>query len=108
VLAQARAEIRTVKVEAALFRYIVEIIRRTRSWPSLALGASPRAAISLMMVAKANAALEGRDYIIPDDVKSSALPVLRHRVMMKPEAELEGLDSDRVLSEIAGSVEVPK
>jgi MoxR-like ATPase len=108
VLGQARAEIRAVKVEAALFRYIVEIIRRTRGWPALALGASPRAAISLMMVAKGTAALEDRDYIIPDDVKSSALPVLRHRVMMKPEAELEGLDSDRVLTEVIGSVEVPK
>jgi MoxR-like ATPase len=61
-----------------------------------------------MMVAKATAALENRDYIIPDDVKSSVLPVLRHRVMMKPEAELEGLDSDRVLTEIVSSVEVPK
>ncbi len=108
VLAQARAEIRGVKVEPALFRYIVEIIRRTRNWPALALGASPRAAISLMMVAKASAGLEGRDFLIPDDVKSSALPVLRHRVMMKPEAELEGLDSDRVLTEIVNSVEVPK
>src|SRR6185437_11776578 len=92
VLAQARAEIRGVKVEPALFRYMVELIRRTRNWPSLALGASPRAAISLMQVAKASAGLEGRDFLIPDDVKSSALPVLRHRVMMKPEAELEGLD----------------
>jgi MoxR-like ATPase len=108
LLAQARAEIRGVKVEPALFRYIVEIIRRTRSWPSLVLGASPRAAISLMMVAKATAALESRDYIIPDDVKTSTLPVLRHRVMMKPEAELEGLDADRVLTEVIGSVEVPK
>jgi MoxR-like ATPase len=107
-LAQARTEIRAVKVEDALFRYIVEIIRRTRNWPALALGASPRAAISLMMVAKANAALEDRDFIIPDDVKSAALPVLRHRVMMKPEAELEGLDSDRVVTEILSSVEVPK
>ena len=86
----------------------MEIIRRTRNWPALALGASPRAAISLMMVAKASAGLEGRDFLIPDDVKSSALPVLRHRVMMKPEAELEGLDSDRVLTEIINSVEVPK
>jgi MoxR-like ATPase len=108
VLAQARTEIRAVKVEQALFRYMVGIIRRTRNWPALALGASPRAAISLMMVAKASAALENRDFMIPDDVKSSALPVLRHRVMMKPEAELEGLDSDRVLTEILGSVEVPK
>ncbi len=108
LLAQARAEVRGVKVEAALFRYMVEIVRRSRGWPSLALGASPRAAISLMMVAKATAGLEGRDFLIPDDVKSSALPVLRHRVMMKPEAELEGLDSDRVLTEIINSVEVPK
>jgi MoxR-like ATPase len=108
ILAQARAEVRNTKVEPALFRYIVEIIRRTRDWPSFAMGASPRAAISLMMVAKATAALEERDYMIPDDVKSAALPVLRHRVMMKPEAELEGQDSDRVLSEILGTVEVPK
>ncbi len=98
----------TPKVEPALFRYIVEIVRRTRDWPSLAMGASPRAAISLMMVAKAAAALEERDYLIPDDVKSAALPVLRHRVMMKPEAELEGQDSDKVLTEILGTVEVPK
>jgi MoxR-like ATPase len=107
-LAQARTEIRNVKVEPALFRYTVEIIRRSRGWPSLALGASPRAAISLLMVAKAMAGLEGRDFLIPDDVKSAALPVLRHRVMIKPEAELEGLDADRVLSEIINSVEVPR
>ena len=108
VLAQARAEVRNTKVEPALFRYIVEIVRRTRDWPSLAMGASPRAAISLMMVAKASAALEERDYLIPDDVKSAALPVLRHRVMMRPEAELEGQDSDKALTEILGTVEVPK
>jgi MoxR-like ATPase len=61
-----------------------------------------------MMVAKAVAALEERDYLIPDDVKTAALPVLRHRVMIKPEAELEGLTSDQVLTEILGAVEVPK
>ncbi len=108
VLGQARAEIRQVRVEPALFQYIVEIIRRTRDWPAFSLGASPRAAVSLMMVAKAFAGLEARDYMIPDDVKAAALPVLRHRVMMKPEAELEGLESDQVLKEIVGSVEVPK
>ncbi len=107
-LGQARAEIRQVRVEPALFQYIVEIVRRTRDWPAFSLGASPRAAVSLMMVAKAFAGLEARDYMIPDDVKAAALPVLRHRVMMKPEAELEGLDSDQVLKEIVGSVEVPK
>lgn len=107
-LQEAREEVRRTKVEPALFRYIVELVRRTRDWPALALGASPRAAISLMMVAKAAAALEERDYLIPDDVKTAALPVLRHRVMMKPEAELEGLTSDQVLSEIIATVEVPK
>ena len=107
-LAEARAEVRNTNVEPALFRYIVDIVRRTRDWPAFGLGASPRAAVSLMMVSKAVAALEERDYMIPDDVKAAALPVLRHRVMMKPEAELEGLDSDQVLKEIINSVEVPK
>jgi MoxR-like ATPase len=108
LLAQARAEVRSIRVEPALFRYMVELVRRTRDWPSLALGASPRAAVSLMMVSKGFAALEDRDYMIPDDVKAAALPVLRHRVMMKPEAELEGLESDQVLREVIASVAVPK
>jgi MoxR-like ATPase len=108
LLARARAEVRNTKVEPALFQYIVNIVRRTRDWPSLGNGASPRAAISLMQVAKAAAALEQRDYLIPDDVKTAVLPVLRHRVMLKPEAELEGQDSDHALKEILGTVEVPK
>jgi MoxR-like ATPase len=107
-LAEARAEVRNIRVEPQLFRYIVEVARRTRDWPALSLGASPRAAVSLLVVAKAVAALEDRDYLIPDDVKSAVLPVLRHRVIIKPEAELEGLDSDQVLKEIIRSVEVPK
>jgi len=107
-LAEARTEVGNTRVQPALFRYIVEIVRRTREWPALSLGASPRAAVNLMTVAKGMAALEDRDYIIPDDVKAAAIPVLRHRVIMKPEAELEGLNSDQVLSQIIGSVEVPK
>jgi MoxR-like ATPase len=108
VLAEARAEIKSVKVEPALFRYVVDIVRRTRDWPSFSIGASPRAAISLMMVAKGFAALEERDYMIPDDVKAAALPVLRHRVILRPEAELEGLETNNVLNEIVASVTVPK
>jgi MoxR-like ATPase len=107
-LAEARAEVRNTRVQPELFRYIVEIVRRTRDWPALSLGASPRAAVNLMTVAKGMAALEDRDYVIPDDVKAAAIPVLRHRVIMKPEAELEGLNSDQVLAEVVGSVEVPK
>jgi MoxR-like ATPase len=108
LLAEARAEIKNVKVEPALFRYMVDIVRRTRDWPSFSIGASPRAAISLMMVAKGYAALEERDYMIPDDVKAAVLPVLRHRVILRPEAELEGLETNNVLNEIVASVPVPK
>jgi len=107
-LAEARKEVRNTKVEPALFRYVAEVVRRSRDWPALSMGASPRAAINLLSVAKAMAALEDRDYLIPDDVKSATLPVLRHRVIMKPEAELEGLNSDLVLKEIIGTIEVPK
>ena len=108
LLAQAQAEVKTLKVEPALFSYIVQIARRTRDWPSLSLGASPRAAISIMVVARAIAAMDARDYIIPDDVKASAVPVLRHRVVLKPEAELEGLTSDLIIGDLLKAVEVPK
>ena len=108
VLQAARAEVKSIRVEPALFQYIVDIVRRTRDWPSFSLGASPRAAISLMMVAKGFAAVEERDYLIPDDVKAAALPVLRHRVILRPEAELEGLETDQVINEVIGSVAVPK
>ncbi len=107
-LSRARAEVRQVKVEPQLFSYITNIARRTRDWPAVALGASPRAAVNLLLAAKAAAAMDGRDYVIPDDIKSAVLPVLRHRIMIKPEAELEGIDADRALGEILAGVEVPK
>lgn len=107
-LARAREEVRAVKVEPALFRYITDIVRRTREWPSVSLGASPRAAIALMHVAKAQAAMDQRDYLIPDDVKAVAPPVLRHRLLLKPEADLEGVTTDHVVSDVLKSVEVPK
>jgi MoxR-like ATPase len=108
LLAQAQQELKTVKVEEALFGYIVQIARRTRDWPSLSLGASPRAAVSLMAVSKATAAMDGRDYVIPDDVKASARPVLRHRIILRPEADLEGITPDQVLADVLRAVEVPK
>ncbi len=108
VLQQARLELRQLTVEPSLLGYISEITRRTRTWPSVSLGASPRAGISLMLVAKALAALADRDYVIPDDVKAAVLPALRHRIMLRPEAELEGLDTDRVLTDMLAAVEVPK
>src|SRR5713101_128735 len=108
LLTAARREVAQVKVETALFRYITTLVRRTREWPALSLGASPRAAISLMMVAKAIAAMDGRPYLIPDDVKSVAPPVLRHRIMLKPEADLEGVTADQVIRDVIAAVEVPK
>jgi MoxR-like ATPase len=108
VLEQARREIRSVRVEPAMFDYLVSVVRRTRDWPSLALGASPRASASLLLVAKAFAAREGRDFVIPDDVKEAAVPVLRHRVVLRPEAELEGVDADRVVKDVLAAVQVPK
>ena len=108
LLAAAQQEVKAVKVEPALFNYIVQIARRTRDWPSLSLGASPRAAISLMVVARAIAAMDARDYVIPDDVKAAAPPVLRHRLVLKPEADLEGLSADLIIADVLRAVEVPK
>jgi MoxR-like ATPase len=106
--AAARAEVRAIRIEPELYGYILSIARRTREWPTLSLGASPRAALSVMLVAQAVAAFDARDYLVPDDVKRAVLPVLRHRVILKPEAELEGFDSDRVLSDVLASVPVPR
>jgi len=108
LLAAAQREVRSVAIEPALYDYILALARRSREWPSLTLGASPRAALSLMLVAQAYAALEDRDYLIPDDVKQATIPVLRHRMVLRPEAELEGYDADRVLSDILAAVPVPK
>jgi len=107
-LQAARQEVARVRVEPALFRYIVAIAARTRTWPAVSLGASPRAAINLMLVAKAIAATESRDFLIPDDVKAAAPPVLRHRLVIKPEADLEGVTAEQVVREVVNSVEVPK
>jgi MoxR-like ATPase len=108
ILHQARAELRQLTIEPSLLGYISEIARHTRNWPSVSLGASPRAGVSLMLVAKALAALAGRDYVIPDDIKAAVLPALRHRIILRPEAELEGLDADRVLTDVLASIGVPK
>jgi MoxR-like ATPase len=107
-LAAARDAVGNVKVEPGLFKYITEITRRTRDWPSLSLGASPRAALNLLFASKAMAAMDGRDYIIPDDVKEVAPAVMRHRLVLKPEADLEGISAEQVIGEVLKSVEVPK
>jgi MoxR-like ATPase len=108
LLPAARQEIGNVRVEPALRGYVVALARRTRDWPAISLGASPRAVIGLFFVARALAGMDGRDYLLPDDVKNAALPVLRHRILLKPEADLEGLTADQVIRQVIGAVEVPK
>jgi MoxR-like ATPase len=108
LLAAARLEVEKVRIEPTLYSYLVTLVRRTRDWPALSLGASPRAAIGLFTVARALAGMEGRDFLIPDDIKAAAPAVLRHRILLKPEADLEGLTADQVISELLATVEVPK
>jgi len=107
-LRSARNEVRQVRVEPALFRYVSEVIRRTREWPTVSLGASPRAGVNLLNVSKALAGMDGRDYLIPDDVKQAAPSCLRHRILLKPEAELEGIATDNVITDVLAVIEVPK
>jgi MoxR-like ATPase len=108
LLATARRELRAVNVEPAIFDYLLAVVRRTREWPTILLGASPRASASLLLVAKAYAARDGRDFLLPDDVKQAAMPVLRHRLVLRPEAELEGFDTDRVIADILAATALPK
>ncbi len=108
LLTAARQEVESVCVEPSLRAYVVSLARRTRDWPSISLGASPRAVVGMFFIARALAGMQGRDYLLPDDVKTAALPVLRHRILLKPEADLEGLTPDHVIRQVIGAVEVPK
>lgn len=97
-----------VLMDPKLVDYINQLVRRTRGWPQFYLGASPRAGIALMQSARTLAALNGRDYAVPDDVVDLALPALRHRVILSAEAEVEGRGVDELLGEVIRSVEVPR
>jgi MoxR-like ATPase len=98
----------SARIEEALLGYIAGVVRRTRDWPSFSLGASPRAGVALVRGARAAAVLDGRDYVLPDDIQEVALPALRHRVQLTPEAEVEGQDVDSLLNEMIRSVPVPR
>jgi MoxR-like ATPase len=105
VALQARA--RAVRVEPALLEYITSIVRGTRAHPSVTLGASPRASVALLKAARANAVLEQREFAVPDDVKAMAKSVLRHRISVAPELELEGVTPDATLAAILERVAAP-
>lgn len=100
--------VQNVVVEPKLFDYIASIVHQTRNNPSLFLGASPRASISILNSAKALAAMKGRDFIIPEDIKYVAIPALKHRIVISPEKEMEGLTSDEIIQQIIENIEIPR
>ncbi len=103
----AREVLWHVRVDDSILDYILDIVEATHKHPHVRLGGSPRAAIALQQVARALAALDGRDYVIPDDVKTAARYVLPHRIILKPEAEVEGVTPERVVDEVLRSVRAP-
>ncbi len=105
---QAQAQVRTVHVSAGVQRYVYAVVAATRAHRRLALGASPRAGVSLLLAAQASAAIEARDFATPDDVKEIAPLVLPHRLIVQPEAEIEGVDAPAVLAQILQAVPVPR
>tara|TARA_R110000744_G_scaffold148155_1_gene261212 strand:+ start:499 stop:1491 length:993 start_codon:yes stop_codon:yes gene_type:complete len=107
-LIEFKKNIHEVVVEQKILDYIANIITQTRNHPHLYLGASPRASIAALTAAKAFAAISGRDFVIPEDVKKALVPVLNHRVILTPEREMEGMTTENVVSMIMESVEIPR
>ncbi|CAM1341218.1 AAA family ATPase [Tenacibaculum aestuarii] len=107
-LLEYRSKVFEVLVEEKIIKYIAQLISNTRNNAHLFLGGSPRASIAVLMASKAFAAINGRDFVIPEDVKKSIYPVLRHRIMLTPEREMEGMTPDKVIEMIVQSVEVPR
>jgi len=107
-IAAATAALGQVTVAEEITRYVVRLIRATRDHAELTVGASPRAAVLLAGAARARAALEGRDYVIPDDVKALAVPVLRHRLTLSPAAEIEGRDMEALVADLVEATEAPR
>ncbi|MDR1688510.1 MAG: MoxR family ATPase [Clostridiales bacterium] len=103
-----REEIKNVRVDESIVNYILSIVETTRRVSSVAIGASPRGSIALLMNTKTYAAISGRDFVTPDDVRDLALPILRHRIILKPEAEIDGVIADKVIENILSQVKVPR
>lgn len=104
----AQRKVKRIVVEQNLLEYIAEIVHRTRSHPSLSLGGSPRASLAIMDGARALAVLRGRDFVTPEDIQSAAVPSLRHRLLLTPEKEMEGVTPEDVVRDILESIEVPR
>jgi MoxR-like ATPase len=107
-IVHCRAEIARARMEPGVQHYAVDLVRRTRAHPFIHYGASPRASVALLLCSKALAAIRGREFVTPDDVRDIALPVLRHRLSLRAEAELDGVTPDSVITDILKSTEVPR
>ena len=108
LLTQARAELTGVTVEDSVLQYLVALVAATRDAHQLVLGGSPRATVALLRCSRVLAALDGRNFVTPDDIKVVARPVLRHRLILRPEAEIEGLTTDQVVDAVLAAVPVPR
>ena len=107
-IAEYRQIITGVMIDPKLVEFIAKIVNQTRNNPSLFLGASPRASLAILKASKANAALKGRDFVKPEDVLEMAAPVMRHRIILTPEKEMEGITPDELVQNIITSIEVPR
>jgi MoxR-like ATPase len=105
---EARQSIRALQVSEPLLDYLLAIVQKTRQHPDLALGASPRSAVAWLQASKANAWISGRDFVTPDDIKAIAAPLLRHRLIMRPEAQMDGLKVDELVASLLAQVPVPR
>ncbi|MEL6247995.1 MAG: MoxR family ATPase, partial [Cyanobacteria bacterium J06627_15] len=104
----ARQSVNEITIKENILDYLLALVRKTRQSPDLSLGASPRSAVSWLQACKAHAWLQGQDYVTPDNVKAVALPLLRHRLMLGPEAQLDGLTTDAVIASVLEQVPVPR
>ncbi len=107
-LIQFRKEVRSVNVEPHLLEYMAKIVGKTRNNASMYLGASPRASLAILDTAKAKAAISGRSFVIPEDIQYVAVPVLRHRIQLSPEKEMEGMSTDKIIKDMIAGIEVPR
>lgn len=107
-LADYKIKVQEVRVEEKIMRYIANVINNTRNHPHLYLGGSPRASLATLNAAKAFAVIQGRDFVIPEDVKRALIPVLNHRVILSPEREMEGMTPESVIQMITEAIEIPR
>ena len=105
---QARQEVRAIAVQEAVLDYLLGVVQKTRQHPDLVLGASPRSAVTWLQASKAQAWLSGREFVTPDDIKAIAPPLLRHRLILRPEAQLDGVGMDAVIASVLTQVHVPR